>query len=288
MIVVTGAAGFIGSVIVGYLNKQGISDIVLVDEFKISDQYKNLINKKYRSICSKINDLPNDNVEAVIHFGANASTLEQDWSSLYETNVKSTRLWAEFAKERDAKFIFASSAAVYGNGAGPLNLYGFSKLASEKELADAVVLRLFNVYGPNEYHKGRMASTAYHWYNQIADTGNLKIFENSNNFHRDFVWVEDVAKVVGFFLNSYKPGIYDVGSGISTSFNYVADCLLNVIGVGSKEFIPMPNDLKKQYQTNTIADLSKLDKAGFPVVDLHTIDDGLKIYAEYLKNRTYY
>ena len=153
MIVLTGAAGFIGSVILGYLNKQGITDVVIVDDFKLPVQYKNLLGKEYRAFCTSISDLPKEKIEAVIHFGANSSTLEQNWSSIYDTNVRSTRRWAEFAQENNAKFIFASSAAVYGNGNGPLNLYGFSKLNSEKELKNQVVLRLFNVYGPNEYHK---------------------------------------------------------------------------------------------------------------------------------------
>lgn len=288
MIVLTGAAGFIGSVILGYLNKQGITDIAIVDDFKLPVQYKNLLGKQYRALCTSIGDLPKDKIEAVIHFGANSSTLEQDWSSIYDTNVRSTRRWVEFAKEHKAKFIFASSAAVYGNGAGPLNLYGFSKLVSEQELTDCVILRLFNVYGPNEYHKDRMASTAYHWYNQLSNTNSLKIFENSEQFHRDFIWVEDVARVVEFFLNSYQPGIYDLGSGISTSFNYVADQIIDVVGSGSKNVIPMPDDLKQQYQTNTIADLSSLDIAGFPVASLTTTSQGLKTYVEYLKNHDYY
>jgi ADP-L-glycero-D-manno-heptose 6-epimerase len=288
MIVLTGAAGFIGSVILGYLNSQGISDIAIVDDIKITDQYKNLIGKEYRALCTSIGDLPKEKIQAVIHFGANASTLEQNWASVYDTNIRSTRRWAEFAKENNTKFIFASSAAVYGNGKGPLNLYGFSKLASEKELKDTVILRLFNVYGPNEYHKGRMASTAYHWYNQLTETANLKLFENSDQYHRVFVWVEDVARIVKFFLDNYHPGTYDVGSGISTSFNYIADQMLEITGSGSKQIIPMPDDLKRQYQTNTIADLSSLDKLGFPVASLTTTTQGLKNYAEYLKNHDYY
>ena len=288
MIVITGAAGFIGSVILGYLNSQGITDIAIVDDFKIPEQYKNLLGKKYSALCTSIGDLPKEKIEAIIHFGANSSTLENNWSSIYDTNVRSTRRWAEFARENKAKFIFASSEAIYGNGNGPLNLYGFSKLASEEELKDSVILRLFNVYGPNEYHKGRMASTAYHWYNQVSTNSYLTVFEDSENYHRDFVWVEDVAKIVDFFLNNYTPGIYDIGSGITSSFNYVADQLIEVSGQGSKKIIPMPDDLKQQYQTHTIADLTALDKVGFPVETLTTVDEGLKIYAEYLKNRNYY
>jgi ADP-L-glycero-D-manno-heptose 6-epimerase len=288
MIVLTGAAGFIGSVILGYLNREGITDICIVDDLAYENQYKNLIGKQYRALCTSIGDLPKDRIEAVIHFGANASTLEKNWDSIYRTNVQSTRRWAEFARENNAKFIFASSAAIYGNGSGPLNLYGFSKSVSEHELTDAVVLRLFNVYGPNEYHKGRMASTAYHWYNQLTKTSELTIFENSDHYHRDFIWVEDVARIVKFFLDNYTPGIYDVGSGISSSFNFIADQLIVIVGQGSKKLIAMPEDLKQQYQTNTIADISRLDLVGFPVASLTTTAQGLKTYAEYLENHDYY
>jgi len=288
MIVITGAAGFIGSVILGYLNKQRIDNIILVDNFKNSDQYKNLVNKNFRSIHYAAEELENMQVEAVIHFGANSSTLEKNWESIYETNIKSTRYWAEFTKKKKAKLIFASSAAVYGNGQGPLNLYGFSKLASEYELKDAVILRLFNVYGPNEYHKGRMASTIFHWYHQLKEKDELSIFENSEKYLRDFIYVEDVARIVEHFLENFSPGTYDVGSGTSTSFETLADQLLSIKNSGSKNIIEMPNDLKSQYQTGTIANLSNLKQSGFDINSIKTTVNGLNLYQQYLLSHSYY
>jgi ADP-L-glycero-D-manno-heptose 6-epimerase len=288
MIVVTGAAGFIGSVIVGYLNKKGYKNIALVDNFSNPDQYKNLLNKEFDVLTIHADELRDSPIEAIIHFGANSSTLEKNWDSIYSTNVRSTRHWAKLAREKNAKMIFASSAAVYGNGNGPLNLYGFSKLISEKELNDAVCLRLFNVYGPNEYHKGRMASTIFHWFNQLQTDNELKIFQNSNQYYRDFVWVEDVARIVEFFLTNYVPGIYDVGSGTSTSFDELANQLISSLGRGKKQEIAMPTDLKSQYQTGTVADLTALSKIGFNIDQLSNTESGLVQYATYLNNHSYY
>ena len=185
MIVVTGAGGFIGSVVVGYLNSQGITDLILFDDLPTGNQYKNLIGKQYISLHSTDEMLTDaEDIEYVIHLGANSNTLERDWASLYKTNVCSTRRWNQFCAENNIPFIFASSAAVYGNGQGPMNHYAFSKAVSENEI-NGVVLRLFNVYGPNEYHKGRMASTIMHWYNQIQETGQYKIFEGIRQLRRD-------------------------------------------------------------------------------------------------------
>ena len=288
MIVITGAAGFIGSVIVGYLNKKGYKNIALVDNFSNPDQYKNLLNKDFDVLTIHADELRDCPIEAIIHFGANSSTLEKNWDSIYSTNVRSTRHWAKLSREKNAKMIFASSAAVYGNGNGPLNLYGFSKLISEKELSNAVCLRLFNVYGPNEYHKGRMASTIFHWFNQLQTDNELKIFQNSNQYYRDFVWVEDVARIVEFFLTNYVPGIYDVGSGTSTSFDDLANQLISSLGYGKKQEIAMPPDLKSQYQTGTIADLTALSNIGFDIDTLSNTELGLVQYAAYLNNHSYY
>jgi ADP-L-glycero-D-manno-heptose 6-epimerase len=288
MIALTGAGGFIGSVILGYLNKQGIKDVYLFDDLPSGDQFKNLIGKQYlglhstKEIVTDIRDF-----DAVIHFGANSNTVERDWSSIYETNVLSTRQWHDLCCEHSKKFIFASSAAIYGNGQGPLNHYAFSKLASEQEITHGVVLRLFNVYGPNEYHKGRMASTPYHWFNQLRTTGELKIFENSDLLSRDFIWVEDVARTVYHFLNNYQEGIYDLGTGQSVSFETVADqCLLNK--AGKKTTIVMPDDLKAQYQINTCASTDYLESAGVDVKGFVNTNDGIKEYFNYLNlDQTY-
>jgi len=284
VIALTGAGGFIGSVILGYLNKQGITDVYLFDDLSSGDQYRNLVGKQYlglhstKEIVTNINDF-----DAVIHFGANSSTLVRDWQSIYDTNVLSTRRWHDLCRENNIKFIFASSAAVYGNGTGPLNHYAFSKLTSEQELTNAVILRLFNVYGPNEYHKGRMASTPYQWYNQLAETSELKIFENSIEYKRDFIYVEDVARTVYHFLNNYKEGMYDIGTGHSESFETVADAVIKHYGRGRKTYIPMPADLKAQYQKDTCASVDYLEQAGVDIKGFVNINDGIKEYFNYLR-----
>ena len=289
MIAITGAGGFIGSVVLGYLNKQGIKDIRIFDDLIDPRQYRNLVGKNYLSLHSTAELISNcTDLEAVIHLGANTNTLETNWSELYKNNVLSTRRWHDLCKVADKKFIWASSASIYGNGNGPLNQYAFSKATLEKETTHGITLRLFNVYGPNEYHKGRMASTPYHWYNQLRENGEISIFERSEYYHRDFIYVEDVAKIIYFLLKNYKSGIYDVGSGISTSFNSLADQLISINGNGKKRFIPMPDDLKKQYQENTVADLTALASSGYDVSTLKTTEVGLKSYFNFLKTDSYY
>lgn len=283
MIALTGAGGFIGSVILKYLNNAGIDDVYLFDDLPIKDQFRNLVGKRYlglhstQEIVTDIRDF-----DAVIHFGANSSTLERDWSSVYKTNVLSTRLWHDLCAEHDKRFIFASSAAVYGNGNGPLNHYAFSKLVSEQEITDGVILRLFNVYGPNEYHKNRMASTVYHWFQQLRDCGEFKIFKGSDQYFRDFIYVEDVAKTVLYFIKNYKPGVYDLGTGNAVSFETVADTLIDEYGHGRKIYIDMPEDLKAQYQKHTCADIVFL-KSNAPTEFLN-IQQGIRSYLKYLKN----
>ena len=279
MIVLTGANGFIGSVVLGYLNKQGIDDIALVELDSAPSRY--LQGKRYKSFNGDITD-----PECVIHIGANSSTLETDQDSLNATNIRPTHQWNLICKENNIPYIFTSSAAVYGNGAGPLNLYAHSKLTSEQSI-EGVVLRLFNVYGPNEHHKGRMASTIYHWYNQLVDTNAIKLFENSIDYCRDFVWVEDVAKTIYHFVNNYQPGVYDVGTGTSTSFETVADIIIKNV-TGTKQYIPMPTDLQAQYQLRTCADTTRLKQAGVSVDQFLSPEQGIEEYIKYLKNRQLY
>lgn len=291
MIILTGAGGFIGSVMLGYLNKQGITDVVLFDDLLNETQYRNLVGKKFKSIhphstYEKTSFNPK-HIRAVIHLGANSNTLEKDWLSIYKSNVLSTRMWNQFCKEHTIPFIFASSAAVYGNGAGPLNQYAFSKQVSEQEI-DGVVLRLFNVYGPNEYHKGRMASTIMHWYNQIQETGQYKLFEGSRQMRRDLIYVEDVVKTIYHFVENYQPGVYDLGTGVCVDFETVADTVAATCRKGSKNFILMPEDLKSQYQNNTRADTSKLKDAGVDVGKFLTAGAGIECYLDYLMSSKFY
>ena len=288
MIVLTGAGGFIGSVMLGYLNKKGIHNVVIVDDLPSKDSYKNLANKHFKKILST-NDCFNElrNAEAVIHLGANSNTIDSDWNSFYQKNVLSTREWQNFSEFNNIPFIFASSAAIYGNNNFPLNYYAFSKQSSEFEIT-GVTLRLFNVYGPNEYHKGRMASVIYNWYQQLEDFKKIKIFENSNAYQRDFIWVEDVCETIYHFVNNYKPGTYDLGTGKSSNFESVADCVLQIYGAGIKEYMPMPEDLSKQYQTNTCANTRKLIEAGINVDNFLSVKDGISEYFKYLKANRYY
>ena len=289
MIILTGAGGFIGSVVLGYLNSQRVTDIIIVDDLPYENQYKNLIGKQYNRLVSLDDiDAIDEDITGVIHIGANANTLEKNWSSIYATNVKSTRKWNVFCKQRKIPFIFTSSASVYGNGTGPMNQYAFSKLLSENEV-EGVVLRLFNVYGPNEYHKGRMASTILHWFNQIKETEEITIFENSKNYFRDFVWVEDIAKTIYHFMfENYQPGIYDLGSGSNTDFETVADLVISNTNKGKKRFVDMPDDLKKQYQINTLADMTLLTKSGVDVEGFTKVHEGIATYIDYLAKTRYY
>lgn len=286
MIVLTGGAGFIGSVILGYLNKQGIENIIVCDRISNHIQMKYLSDKKFYKFVD-INEEVTDKIDFVIHFGANSSTLETEWNSVYRSNVLSTRNWNQRALRDQIPMIFASSAAVVGNGEGPENLYAFSKMASEKELSNTAIFRLFNVYGPNEYHKGRMASTIYHWFNQVTSEGKLKIFRNSHEYHRDFIWVEDVADVVFKTLTGFKPGFYDLGTNRSVSFEKVADVLLEKVK-GEKEYIDMPEDLQKQYQRHTRAKPVKIRRLGIDPDQFKNIEQGLDLYLEYLVSNKIY
>lgn len=275
MIVITGAQGFIGSTMVAYLNHIGITDLVAVDDFGIDQQkeyaykvdYTNLQDCQFRSIYpisldqSKI--LPKGDVQAVFHFGAITNTLEKDLTKIEYYNTAYTRILNQVCKNRKIPLIFSSTAAIYGNGNGPLNLYAKSKLQSEIEISDyAMCLRLFNVYGKKESKKGKMASVIFKWQEELKNTNSILLFENSIQYSRDFVFVEDVCRISYELLSVYTPGIYDVGTGISRSFETVADILISSIGNGKKNYIPIPENLKMQYQTNTRADTSNLKKLG--------------------------
>ena len=291
MILLTGAGGFIGSVVLGYLNKQGINDVIIFDDLPSPEQFKNLIGKEFvsihpHSIDERLNLAP-DQLTAVIHVGANSDTLEQNWLSIYKSNVQATRRWAKFCEANSIPFIFTSSAAVYGNGNGPLNQYAFSKQVSENEIT-GVVLRLFNVYGPNEYHKGRMASTIMHWHDRIKHNADVPLFAGSDEYQRDFVYVEDVARVIHHFIQNYKPGVYDVGTGTAVSFTTLAKELINQMGKGNIRDVVMPADLESQYQTYTKADTASLEESGFDTKSLMPYTEGVRAYITYLDNKLYY
>lgn len=286
MIVLTGASGFVGSRVLAQLNSMGHEDILLFDDLSHGDQFRNLIDKKYKRLYS-LDDIPQEdlsNVECVIHCGAISSTLEKDWNKIYKYNVRSTRFWHDLCLENNIKFIFTSSAAIYGNGDGPLNHYAFSKMTSENEMTNGVALRLFNVYGPGESHKGRMSSTPYHWYNQLKERGSLRLFDNSENYFRDFIWVDDVARSICHFIDNYYEGTYELGTGRACSFDDLAKHIIEHVG-GEIEPIHMPDDLKSQYQTYTEAQVDSLINVGIDVDQFIQPREGVKLYCKYLDSK---
>jgi ADP-L-glycero-D-manno-heptose 6-epimerase len=311
MIVVTGAAGFIGSCFVRYLNNEGITELLLVDEFGTSDRWKNLLGKKFKSFFGKDDfldllqkgKLPHD-ITAIVHLGACSSTLERDVDYLYKNNYLYSRILCEFAIERGIQFIYASSAATYGDGTfgysddhslipslKPLNPYGFSKQlfdlwALENNLLDRITgLKFFNVYGPNEYHKGEMRSVVLKSFEQIKREGSVKLFKSYKNEFadgeqkRDFLYVKDCCGVMSFFLkNPSVSGIFNIGSGKAESWNTLVNSVFEALGEPPQiEYIDMPEGIRDQYQYFTEAPLNKLRKAGY-TDNFRSIKEGTKDY----------
>lgn len=292
MIVVTGAQGFIGSTMIYYLNSIGIFDIVAVDDFGIDYQkgyayrvdYTHLQDCKLKGIhpisIDEADILPAGNIDAVFHFGAISNTLETDASRINYYNIKYTKILNQVCIKKNIPLVFSSTAAVYGNGDGPMNLYAESKLQSEKDISGhAVCLRLFNVYGHRESHKGRMASVVFKWRQELQHSNSICLFENSSKYIRDFVFVNDVCKIAYDILDVYKPGIYDLGSGQSRSFEQIADCLIEQNGMGKKKYISMPDDLRSQYQKKTKADMNGLISLGV-IPPMTSIERGIETYME--------
>jgi ADP-L-glycero-D-manno-heptose 6-epimerase len=294
MIIVTGAAGFIGSVVVAALNKAGIKDVLTVDTLGKDTKFKNLRAKSYIDIVTPqelLDGLKSGAYKpgAIIHMGAITDTSESDADLLLMQNTKFTRKLAVYAMENDVRFIYASSASVYGDGEFgfddgddltpkllPMNPYAFSKWMFDTESIDKgwtkriAGLRFFNVFGPNEYHKARMASVIWHSYNQIKDTGKIKLFESHREGiahggqRRDFVYVMDVVDVILWFLNNPQAnGIYNLGTGKARSFNELANAIFAAMGKAPEiEYIPTPENIRAAYQYFTEAGLNKLRAAG--------------------------
>jgi ADP-L-glycero-D-manno-heptose 6-epimerase len=316
MYIVTGGAGFIGSNLVHELNTQGIADILIVDNFANAGKFQNLHGARYVDYLDKRefrravkeNSLGIGKVEAILHQGACSNTLEDDGVYMMDNNFEYTKEVLRFAIGEGAPLVFASTAAVYGlSGPGrftltpenerPLNIYGYSKLVFDhyfrNELAlgrvpiSAVGLRYFNVYGPREQHKGRMASVIHHFTKQMKDTGKVRLFAGTGGYadgeqRRDFVYVRDLAKLNMFFaqIGPYAPkageprkeyrGLANAGSGKSRTFNDVARSLMTVHGECPIEYIPFPADLEGRYQHFTEADLTALKELGYdgPMTEL--------------------
>jgi len=288
-IVVTGACGLIGSCVVRFLNDLGFDQIILVDDIKKTDKWKNLLGKKFQRFISRHElfqwlEGKEKSISAFIHLGACSDTMETDGDFLMENNFRYTVRLAEYALKHGQRFIYASSAATYGDGSlgfvddhakleelRPLNLYGFSKYcfdvwAKQNGVLDKIVgLKYFNVFGPNEDHKGRMASMVYKMVPVVQKEGKIRLFKSSDpaNFKdgdqcRDFIYVKDVARMTVEFLSNSLTGIFNIGSGKVTTWNQLADAVFKALDLPlSIEYIEMPPDLAKQYQNFTQADMTK-------------------------------
>lgn len=320
MIIVTGGAGFIGSCVVRTLNDLGRNDIVIVDNIAATDKWLNIRNKKYLEYVNKkdfLAKLPSyNNVEAIIHMGAQSSTTERDFDYLYNNNFEYTKALWNYCAEKNISFIYASSAATYGNGENgfddrcnidellPLNGYGYSKqifdLWMKHQAAIApkqyVGLKFFNVYGPNEYFKGSMASMAFHGFNQIKQFGKIQLFKSYNSKYadgeqlRDFVYVKDICCVIVWMLSHPEiSGLFNVGTGKAQSFNDLALNLFNAMGVTPNiEYVDMPESIRGKYQYYTQANISSLQSVGY-VAPFNDLNRGLFDYvANYLSKDSAY
>lgn len=304
MIIVTGGAGFIGSNIVKGLNDRGIDDILVVDNIGSSNKYLNLNGLKFKDIVHKDDFLPRlaqfSQVEAVFHEGACSSTTETDGNYMLRNNYEYTKSMLEACVNWNAKLIYASSASVYGNGENgfsenekceyPLNVYASSKWLFDKYLRKqfaainipVVGLRYFNVYGPQENHKGSMASVAFHFFNQLKENGTMKLFEGSDGFNRDFIHVDDVVKVNMHFLDHSTSGIFNCGTGDARSFLDIAKVFQSLQKGSELTFIPFPAHLVGKYQAYTCADLEALRAAGYDKAFL-SLEKGMELYFNKLK-----
>jgi len=310
MIVVTGAAGFIGSCMVRKLNDEGLNDIIVVDEFSHEDKNRNLEGKLYSRKIHR-DDFPGwlweqyYSVGAIFHIGARTDTTEKDWSIFEELNLGYSKAVWELCAEHRIPLIYASSAATYGLGEHgyddrhdivdqlrPLNPYGesknrFDRWALQQELQPPhwYGLKFFNVYGPNEYHKGRMASVIFHTLRQIKATGSMKLFRShrpdcqDGQQSRDFVYVKDVVEVLYWlFQNRPASGLYNLGTGKARSFLDLAANTFRAMGLEPNiSFIDTPEDIRDTYQYFTEANMGKLRKAGYDK-QFFSLEEGIEDY----------
>ena len=313
MIIVTGGAGFIGSNIVKTLNERGRRDIVVVDDLTDGKKFVNLVDCDYIEYLDKDNFLAlvqsnafeNEEIEVVFHQGACSDTTEWNGRFMMENNFEYSKILFQFCQTYDIPFIYASSAAVYGGGQtfkearefeAPLNVYGYSKFQFDQyvrafQLTSQVVgLRYFNVYGPREQHKGKMASVAFHNFNQIRTEGEVKLFEGYDGYEaggqsRDFIYVSDVVNVNLFFMEHPEvSGIFNVGTGRAQPFNDIANTVIQWNGRGAIKYVPFPDELKGRYQSFTQADISNLRGVGYDA-PFKTVQEGVVDYLNWLKER---
>lgn len=313
MILVTGGAGFIGSNIIKALNAKGEKDIIVVDDLTDGTQFNNLVDVDIQDYIDKddfldyLADGAFDPFKAVFHEGACSSTTEWDGKFMMENNYKYSKSLLHYCMDEKVPFLYASSAAVYGGGGvfkeeriyeKPLNVYGYSKFQFDQYVrrmmpeatSQIVGFRYFNVYGPNEQHKGSMASVAFHHNTQIQEKGVVKLFEGTDGYahgeqRRDFIYVDDIAKVNLWFMDHPKrSGIFNLGTGRSQSFNDIANAVIAWHGKGEVDYIPFPDHLKGRYQSFTEADISKLRAAGYKE-GFMSVEEGVKAYLDTINKK---
>jgi len=327
--VVTGAAGFIGANLCRALNARGERDILAVDRLDESDKFRNLVDLEFAEyldadeFASRLEDGDFDgDLSAILHQGACSDTMERDGAFMMRNNYRYSARLLVHCQNDDVPFLYASSAAVYGNGTTfaegrehekPLNVYAYSKLAFDQlvrrtlpeRTAPIAGFRYFNVYGPREAHKGRMASVVWHFFHQFRNEGHVRLFEGTDGIangeqRRDFVSVDDVVRVnLDFLEHPERSGIFNVGSGRAETYNAVAAAVVNavrtaegkpaaplasLVGDGAVSYVPFPPALVGKYQNYTQADLARLRAAGYaaPTVPL---DEGVGRYVEWLMAR---
>ncbi len=327
-VVVTGAAGFIGANLVKALNARGIDRIIAVDNLTRADKFRNLTDCEIADYLDKheflqlVEDGQFDGaVEAVFHEGACSDTMETDGKYMMANNYRYSLALLDFCQDQEVPFLYASSASVYGGGSvfsesreheAPLNVYGYSKFLFDQIVrrrlpgADSPIVgfRYFNVYGPREQHKGRMASVAFHHFNQYRAEGKVKLFEGWAGYgngeqSRDFVFIEDVVKVNLHFLDQGGSGIFNLGTGRAQPFNDVATATVNacrqlegkpaltlaeMVGQGIVEYIAFPEALKGKYQSYTRSDMTRLRQAGY-TAEFATVEQGVAKYVGWLADR---
>jgi ADP-L-glycero-D-manno-heptose 6-epimerase len=311
MIIVTGAAGFIGSCMVSKLNREGITDIIAVDVLRENDKWRNLRHLSFHDYIdrSMLMDYLKGaaQIDAIIHIGACSSTTETNSAYLMENNYRYTLNLAQFALLNNIRFIYASSAATYGNGSDgytddeqtlqdlrPLNMYGYSKqlfdLKARREnwLDKIAGLKFFNVYGPNEYHKEDMSSVVLKAFKQIKETGKVKLFKSYHpDFKdgeqlRDFIYVKDCLDVIWYLLENKKVnGLFNLGTGKARSFKDLVTAAFNALQKPVNiEYIEMPLTIRDKYQYFTEAKIEKLQQAGFTKIP-YSLENGV---TEYIQN----